>query len=143
MALKASIYSRSGTSVSREPASPRATQLRLKRMEILTGETGRNPSAVGRCDGSDRPRYLAPKVDSWCRCGSFTTRADHNNPQLTRCNKKEYIECCASLRLRQHDVTSHSKQKHGTAKIVPSRLSRSGASDGSRDLGSPSGPTFC
>jgi hypothetical protein len=40
-------------------------------------------------------------------------------------------------------VTSHSEQKHSAVRIAPSQLnksqSRSGASDGSRDPGSPAG----
>jgi hypothetical protein len=63
---------------------------------------------------------------------------------LTQGHKGEHLLHVVSLRLRQSDATSHSEQKHSTVIIAPLRLnksqSRSGASDGSMDPGSPAGP---
>jgi hypothetical protein len=67
----------------------------------------------------------------------------HYTVKIERGHKGEPLLCCVSLRLRQSDATSHSEQKHGAVRIAPSRLnksqSRSGASNGSRVLGSPKG----
>jgi hypothetical protein len=63
---------------------------------------------------------------------------------LTRGHKGEPLLHGVSLRLRQSDATSYSKQKHGAVRIAPSQLNKSQSPsevcDGSRDLGSLAGP---